>query len=312
MQASETGTSRSPARRIQRTRRGRVADRAAAHPDTAVYSRGKSAGSNPYSASVKWLGVLAGQATLFSALLFYFGWTRTQSLLIYFGLDNNIIRLGWTDYVLRSSDFIVRGALLAVGAGTAIFILINLAWGRLTPVQPKVSPVLYAVSASLLLLGMAGVLDLIIFSERYPVVPLLFILAAALMALDAMLRFKQSRVAGQAFPAVLGLLLMVILVSSFWATSTYATIVGRDYAQDIESMRVRRPNVVIYSEQDLGLAPPVKTTTSTGRYKFRYSGTRLLIYTSGQYALIPEGWKRESSPVYLIRDEPAIRIEIGS
>src|SRR5829696_4909948 len=83
--------------------------------------------------AMKWLGLIAGQAALLGALLFYFGWVRTQSLLRYFGLDNNIIQLSWNDYILRSPNVIIRA--LTFGCLSAMLLAIGgaLLWTYLTP-----------------------------------------------------------------------------------------------------------------------------------------------------------------------------------
>ena len=80
---------------------------------------GESGGSESRATDVtlqvglRWLGVVVGQATVVGALFFYFGWVRTQSLLVHFGLDNNIVSQSWNDYVLRSPNVVVRALTLS-------------------------------------------------------------------------------------------------------------------------------------------------------------------------------------------------------
>ena len=93
----------------------------------------------------------------------------------------------------------------------------------------------------------------------------------------------------------------------------YATQTGQDLAESIERWPAQRSSVAIYAENDLGLAPPVICTDiTTSRYKRRCSGLRLLIYASEKYVLIPDNWRRTRDPVYIIADDPSIRVEITS
>src|ERR1700761_7412853 len=60
------------------------------------------------SAAVHAVGSIAGSTTLIAALLFYFGWARTQAALGYFGLNVAVAHLSADDLVLRSVDVTVR------------------------------------------------------------------------------------------------------------------------------------------------------------------------------------------------------------
>lgn len=48
------------------------------------------------------VGVIASQAVLITAVLYYFGWVRTNGFLSYFGVDPNMAGFSTADYVLRS------------------------------------------------------------------------------------------------------------------------------------------------------------------------------------------------------------------
>src|SRR5260221_4941696 len=63
----------------------------------------------------RWLSIIA-PSTLVPALAFYFGWTCTNSILAYFGVDPSVLGLTAQDYALRSADvlFIPAGAVLTV------------------------------------------------------------------------------------------------------------------------------------------------------------------------------------------------------
>src|SRR5918998_3829825 len=55
-----------------------------------------------FGGSLAIVGMIASQAVLITAVLYYFGWVRTNSFLSYFGIDPSMTGFGTTDYVLRS------------------------------------------------------------------------------------------------------------------------------------------------------------------------------------------------------------------
>ena len=108
-------------------------------------------------------------------------------------------------------------------------------------------------------------------------------------------------------------MVLTTILCGFWAASVYATQTGQELAESIERFPTQRSRVAIYAESDLGLAPPVICTNITAsRYTRRYSGLRLLIYAPEKYILIPDNWSRGHDPVYIISDDPSIRVEITS
>ena len=101
-------------RRDPRPAAARVAGDEADGPPTSVEQQQGSEGRDWWSGldlrtATRWFGLLLGQTTLLGTLLFYFGWVRTQSLLLHFGLDNNLVRQSWSDYILRAPNLVVRG-----------------------------------------------------------------------------------------------------------------------------------------------------------------------------------------------------------
>src|SRR5215218_4204323 len=115
--------------------------------------------------ALKWLGLIAGQAALLGALLFYFGWVRTQSLLRYFGLDNNIIQLSWNDYVLRSPNVVIRALTLACSISMLLAIVGALLWTYVAPRSRNylwLSLLSYALAVVALALGLLGYFNIVI------------------------------------------------------------------------------------------------------------------------------------------------------
>jgi hypothetical protein len=66
------------------------------------------------------VGTITSQTVLITALLYYFGWARTQASLAYFGLDTSLIAYSTPDYVLRSINVAFRPFIGAAFAGLAL------------------------------------------------------------------------------------------------------------------------------------------------------------------------------------------------
>lgn len=66
------------------------------------------------------IGLVAAPATLLTALGFYFGWKRTQTYAIYFGIDNSMLRFSIQEYLLRSSTSVYTVVLTLVTLGLAV------------------------------------------------------------------------------------------------------------------------------------------------------------------------------------------------
>jgi hypothetical protein len=130
------------------------------------------------SAGWRVAGAVAGQATLVAALLFYFGWTRTQAVLGYFGINSAIAVLSVNDYILRSLSITIK-ILIILGLLTLI-LLSGHRW--LSAILASQRHLLIARLAMLacvalgFILCVAGVLGLynwVVYSTRYPLVPLM-------------------------------------------------------------------------------------------------------------------------------------------
>ena len=46
------------------------------------------------------------------------------------------------------------------------------------------------------------------------------------------------------------------------------------------------------------------------RYRFRYTGLRMLLRTGGSYVLAPDGWE-QGAAIFVVDDEPSLRFEFS-
>lgn len=311
-------------RRDPRPAAARVAGDEADGPPTSVEQQQGSEGRDWWSGldlrtATRWFGLLLGQTTLLGTLLFYFGWVRTQSLLLHFGLDNNLVRQSWSDYILRAPNLVVRGLTFLALAATVLLLASRPAW-RWVRSRDRSLTWLVRVSAVLgvltLVLGVLGFFNVVVYSSTVPFVPIMIGVAAVLLTLSAAAAVPASGAEREGPPRVFwrtlgALLLLTVVLCAFWAVSVYATRVGQDFGRSVEAFPGQRPRVTLYSERDLALAPPARATRLRGeRYTVRYTDLRLLIYASDRYVLLPDGWRRGRDPVYLITDSADLRVEI--
>lgn len=75
-----------------------------------------AAGTKPLVA----IGTFASQVAVLTALLYYFGWARTNAMFRYFGVDSSVTGYSATDYVLRSTSPVFDPALILILTALAL------------------------------------------------------------------------------------------------------------------------------------------------------------------------------------------------
>ncbi|WUI02758.1 hypothetical protein OHR68_13425 [Spirillospora sp. NBC_00431] len=267
------------------------------------------------------LGQVVAQTTALIAVLYYFGWARTNALLGYLGVDPALT--GWSpaEYALRSVNVVVRPlivvALLVLGLRMAHRVLTRefdrqAALGR-TFVPRVAGLVALGMGVAVGVLGLFGFADVILFSSRYPAVPLIIGAGVALVVYGLHLIGQPALLQGGASAAVL---ITLALALGLWAVSVYAGLVGQDAARTLVHGMARRTTVTVYSKDDLGISAPGTALRTehlpSGEYKFRYSGLRLLLYSDQRYILLPDGWARGRDPAFVLDEDEGRRFELRS
>jgi hypothetical protein len=276
------------------------------------------------SAALRVAGSVAGQTTLVVALLFYFGWARTQAEMGYFGVSTSVANLSVNDYVLRSLDVAVR-LLVILGLLTLILLaghrwLAGVLADRPRPAMARVA-VLACVLAGVLLCiaGVLGFGNWVVYSTQYPFVPIMLAVGVTLVGYGFRIRRLAQpdlRSRGWSARTMTTMLVVLDIALIFWAVAVYASISGRQVGEQLVSSLGTEPRVVVYSEKALGLAAPglkvEQLPESSYQYRYRYSNLRLLLYSSGRYFLLPDGWKQGRDPVFLLNEGNGSRIEFYS
>ncbi len=276
------------------------------------------------------IALAASQTAVLTAVLYYFGWARTNATLAAFGLDPSVVGYDTTDYVLRSISVAFPTAV-----GTAALGLTLLATHRLAVVPalrgPRRSRARRVTRAGvlglhLLAVAAAGVLAAAVLRPTFVAarlgigVPLIVTGLAVLFAYLGHLRRRYPHdmparnwagASGRA-PAVL--LAGLALLGAFWAAGLQADTVGRRIANDIVTGLPARPAVLLFSEHRLYLSGTGVHTTefAEGRYRFRYAGIRTLARSDDTLLLIPVGWRPDGRDrVFVVPDDGTIRYDIG-
>jgi hypothetical protein len=272
---------------------------------------------------VEWLAVVVPLATVFTGLALWFGWTLTSSRGRHFGLDNSVVQFSPTDYVLRSADALFIPVLIGlvvcllwISAHAAVVHQVERSrWMRGIRIGTWI-----AVGTGLtgLVLSIPALFFGLPAELHYLTAPIALGGSAALTA-DA---FSIARRVStdQALRRPLNLwqrsgyvvASTLVVISVFWASTSYAGALGRGSALSIEVGLQHLPAVTVFSDRPLGLSGSVQETLSAdpdAGYRFRYSGLRLLVQSAGKYFLLPEGWTRDTGVAIVLPDRPDIRLE---
>jgi hypothetical protein len=250
-------------------------------------------------------------ATFLTALLFYFGYVSARAQYSYFGLDVDTLGLGTREYVMRSPQGLLVPALLLllVGAATA-GVVAAFRSGRVGPRATR------GVAASGGCLAAAGLVLVFLYpvlggrSGYALVTPLVLAVGTGVLALA-------GRHAG--FPlSVTGLLVLFVVVSTFWATATLAQWTGRGIAQRTARHLDELPAVVLDTRERLYLRDAVTQETvlrpegapepEDGQtFRYRYYGLRLLVQAGNRMFLVPERWDPSNSTLMFDLDDVRVK-----
>jgi hypothetical protein len=280
--------------------------------------------SNALKATLESLALLFAPGTLIIALAFYFGWVRTHALYAYFGIDADVLNLSTSQYVLRSAD-----VLWPTLAGLTLLVLLALAghsWllRSLARTQRprRFSIAIWTGAAVGAVLFVLGILFLALSWQGAPLAPLCFALSFSAVGHSRLLRSRrrviQEAPKGTASPSQLdrsvswGILILVIL-SLFWAVAGFATDLGTGRAQALETSRFdTTPDVILYSKYRIKVDAQSVSESDLGPayapYRYRYSGLKLLVEANGKVLLIPFDWSTTNAFTLVLPEDNSIRL----
>jgi hypothetical protein len=266
------------------------------------------------------IGAIAGPLTLVSALAYYIGSVRQEALARYFGLDTSLLQLSSRDYVVRSTDALVR---FVAGLCVVALLLVaaHLLMGAVLAQRPTM------LKAWSVIVAVVGVAAIVAGGWRlmHPVrLDGFYLLGPASLATGALLLgFGARRLAPSPVPDGTGRwvsrvgsvgIVALVLVGMFWGANDYARAQGRARAVELARSLRGLPAATVYSEAPLGLGTTGVQETSTGSAthpQYRYVGLRLLMRSEDAFFLIPEVWTPSDGSVVMLADRAGVRLEFS-
>jgi hypothetical protein len=250
-------------------------------------------------------------ATFVGTILFYFGYVSSRAEYSYFGIDVDTLGLSTRDYVMRSPQALLVPALLLLLLGAVVAaVLAGLRSGR---IGDRATARLALGGA---ILGGAGLV--LVFSYAWLggwtgyalLTPLVITAGVGLLALAGRSRGFHT--------SVVVMLVLVAVVSTFWATATLAQWTGRGIAESTARHFDDLPAVVLDTHERLYLRDTVTTElrlapTDGGQapegqtFRYRYYGLRLLVQSGDRMFLVPERWDPSDST--LMFDMSEVRVK---
>ena len=253
---------------------------------------------------------------LATALLFYFGWVRSEEQAQAFGADASVFAMSTNDYLLRSVNILFFPVMLLLLAGLlAIRVDRRLRDGDGEHPRAGVLATLLRFSwVFFLVLGFA----LLATAGRFGDVTLPFWVTLAVLGptYAVVLRRSGSGEGGRLSFGVTACLVALVVVCLFWQTERLASLGGEALAQDIkDNLDDRLAKVEVFSAKDLQIDGPGVAVTRIGgddsAYRFQYSGLYLLQRSGDKYFLLTDGWDDDAGRLVVLPDDPDNRIEFG-
>ena len=286
-------------------------------------------------ATFKGIGAIVAPTSLVTALLYYFGWVRTNVEAEQLGFDESMLGYSIPDYLLNSMSSMfgpLLVGLLAALVGLAFHGLVTMGAARLGAADDgssgdRARRLIGALAAIVATVGlMAALLGLISTQVERPsdalyvggpvavTLGIVFVLYAASLCWRYLVRrssYAAIASSGSYNLAVTATLVMLLLLSLFWNVSHYAVVKGHDLAATVEAAIPTFPDVRVFSREPLYLQPPVKETKlaiDSAGYSQVYENLKLLFEAGGNYFLRPSDTNVPLNIVLPIG--PDIRVEL--
>ncbi|MFD5319076.1 hypothetical protein [Streptomyces sp. NPDC127098] len=245
-----------------------------------------------------------------AALLFYAGALYTHAYYDHFRVRVFSLGLGFSEFVFNSAWLITLPVFLALAAlvllpqlpGALAFLGVP---SRLVESAGRFGRAV-ARRHALVVLAAVCLMALWPYLGAFNWVPPLLVVAGLLLG-----QTSAARSAGRAGRP--GSSYAVATVFLVWAVALAAGHQGRSDAREAERRLVNRTAAVLLSTERLSIVGPGLVAEDLGpavRYRYRYTGLRVLTVRESRYYLLPLGWRHADGPTYVIDDDDSIRIEL--
>lgn len=255
------------------------------------------------------VAALGSPIALATALLFYFGWVRSEAQAQVFGADASIFEMSAQDLILRS----VNVLFFPIIALTLLGILA-------LRLHPRIQRRGHEVGRLLSFSGLLAMVGLLLAIVAGPVgrelLPLFVLLAVAGTAYGALLSRNASRVRRPLSVPLVALVATLLVGILFWQTERVASLAGASLAADLQAnLSARLPEAAVISSGRLHLVGPGVTEErmpgDESGDMYRYSGLYLLQRSGDKYFLLTDGWLEGEGRLIVLSDSELIRLEFG-
>ncbi|MFD2090839.1 hypothetical protein [Blastococcus deserti] len=276
---------------------------------------------------LKVVGGVVAPTSLLTALLFYFGRSRSAGYYRYFRVNSTVLDLTTNDYLFSGVDGlfvpIAVTCLLALVCVWLHRLLLTRVPGEARRLAVRVLVPAAALSGAVLVT--LAFLDLLtegdLFGANSPtggvclavgVVLLLYAVRLFRLSLPPVGPVVRRRSEATGL-AEWGAGFLLVSIGLFWAADGYAFGVGTGGAMTLHRALPTVPEAVVYSERSLSLGiegvTEVRCADPEAAYRFRYTGLRLVRQAGNQYLLLPATWTRDEGTAVLIPRSAGVRLE---
>jgi putative component of toxin-antitoxin plasmid stabilization module len=296
---------------------------AARRPPRDAASAGAEAARRPAPAverkpldPMQFITAIGSPVALATALLFYFGWVRSEWQAKEFGADASVFAMSTQDFVLRSVNVLFFPVILLMLAGL-LALRLDRTLRPATASRPWIGPLGRLLQFSWVVFLPLGFGLLAVDRDVGDVLlPMCVVLSILGPAYGTVLRRHATGDRTPSSRTVVALLIALLTVSLFWQTERFARVAGKAFAQDIkDNLSDQLDRVEVFSARDLHIAGTgVTETRLTGddvAYGYRYSGLYLLQRSGNKYFLLTGGWDQDQGRLIVVPDSDTIRLEFG-
>jgi hypothetical protein len=208
-------------------------------------------------------------APILVALDAYLGLQRLQGQLGHFGMTVALLNPSIPDYIERGVGITARSVFVVALIGLGLFTAHSLV-RRATPATRRhIGAACVVTGLPVLALGLVGWLNWFIYSDMYPVVPMLTALGSNLFIYGLYLRKRTQTPATATSRAIAATLILINSYLAIWIMGIYAQLTGVALARDID----RNPPLTLCADRPLGI-PGGLAAHEQGPCRHRYPGLR--------------------------------------
>ncbi|MFI8992598.1 hypothetical protein [Streptomyces sp. NPDC053542] len=271
-----------------------------------------SAPASRSSSRFEIINTIVGTGSVIAGLMFYAGVMYSSAYYSYFHLHVFALDFGFPQMMIRSVRLVtlpvlIALALLALAPHTPELLISLRVPRRITDWTCRTGR---AAARRYALVTAAGVALMLMWQHIQPygwAAPVL--VAAGLLLGQSDAAHPAGPVRGlwsRALPTAAAGLFLV------WAVALVAGELGRQDARKAADHLVRRTAVVVLSTERLSITGPglVAEELKGMRYRYRYTGLRLLLERDRRYYLLPVGWQKRTDPLYVIEDDGNTLIQL--